>query len=147
MSLVWLGYKLSDLRSIRSESIGAERRPDVGTPVHAEVKAVLGDLDTLSRRHQGMIDRYVADVVSLASEVKRILRRGGTVTMVVGNSTLKGVFIKNSAAVSKALEIHGLTFLEESIRNLPNNSRYLPTAAGSTLAQRMREETILKWAA
>lgn len=147
MSLVWLGHRLGTLRDIRSESIGAERRPEPGSLVHAEVKAALGDLASLSVRHQAMIDRYIADVVSLAAEVKRVLRSGGTATMVVGNSTLKGVFIKNSAAVSKSLEIQGLTYLDESVRDLPSNSRYLPTAAGSTLANRMREETILKWAA
>jgi DNA modification methylase len=147
LSLVWLGHRLGALRNIRSESIGAERRPNADSLVHAEVKAVLGDLESLPRRHQGMIDRYVTDVVSLAAEVKRVLRCGGVATMVVGNSTLKGVFIKNSAAVSKALEIQGLKLIEETVRDLPNNSRYLPTSAGSTLANRMREETILKWSA
>ena len=147
MSLVWLGHKLGALRTIRSESIGAERRPDGGTLVHAEVKAALGDLTSLSLRHQSMIDRYIADVAALAAEVKRVLRSGGTATMVVGNSTLKGVFIKNSAAVSKALEVHGLSFVSEFVRELPSNSRYLPTSAGSMLANRMREETILEWAA
>jgi len=91
-----------------------------------------------------MIDRYVFDVAALAAEVKRLLKPGGTATMVVGNSTLKGIFIKNSAAVSKALELQGLSFLSETVRDLPSNSRYLPTALGSTLANRMREETILK---
>lgn len=144
MSLVWLGHKLDELRAIRSDSIGAERRPNVGAVIEAEVKGSLGDLTSLPLRHQAMIDRYVFDVVALAAEVKRLLRKGGTATMVVGNSTLKGVFIKNSAAVSKALELQGLTFMSETVRDLPSNSRYLPTAPGSTLANRMREETILK---
>ena len=144
MSLVWLGFRLRELRHIRSESIGAERRPDVGAFVHAEVKDALGDLSKLSHRHQAMVDRYVADVASLASEVRRLLKPGGTATMVVGNSTLKGVFVKNSSAVSKALELQGLTFISETVRDLPSGSRYLPTAVGSTLANRMRQETILK---
>lgn len=144
MSLVWLGHKLSELRSIRSESIGAERRPDAGAAVHTEVKESLGDLCTLPARYQAMIDRYVTDIAKLAAEVKRVLKPGGIATMVVGNSTLKGVFIKNSAAVSRALELQGLRFVRETVRDLPQQSRYLPTAAGSTLANRMREETVLQ---
>ena len=104
MSLIWLGFGLRELRSIRSASIGAERRPDAGAFVHAEVKSALGDLGGLPQRHQAIIGRYVADIVSLASEVKRVLKPGGMATMVVGNSTIKGIFVKNSAAVSKALE-------------------------------------------
>ncbi len=144
MSLVWLGYRLGELRTIRSASIGAERRPDAGAAVQAEVKASLGDLTYLPQRHQAMIERYVFDVVALAAEVKRLLKPGGRATMVVGNSTLKGIFIKNSAAVLKALELQGLSLVSEAVRDLPSNNRYLPTAPGSTLANRMREETILK---
>ncbi|MFZ3482242.1 hypothetical protein [Sphingomonas sp. 3-13AW] len=147
MSLVWLGHKLGALRAIRSASIGAERRPDVGAVIQAEVKGALGDLAALPQRHQAMIDRYVADVVSFASEVKRVLKPGGVATMVVGDSTLKGVFIKNSSVVSKALELQGMIFVGEVVRDLPSQSRYLPTSAGSTLANRMRQETVLEWAA
>lgn len=144
MSLVWLGHKLGELRAIRSDSIGAERRPQQGAVIETEVKASLGDLSSLPLRHQSMIERYVFDVVALAAEVKRLLKPGGLATMVVGNSTLKGIFIKNSAAVSKALELQGLTLISETVRALPSGSRYLPTAPGSNLANRMREETILK---
>lgn len=147
MSLVWLGHRLGSLRAIRSASIGAERRPDLGATVHAEVQGALGNLEALPVRHRAMIERYVADVVSLAAEVKRVLKPGGLATMVVGNSTLKGVFIKNSAAVSKALELEGMTFVGETVRDLPSQSRYLPTTAGSSLANRMRQETVLRWAA
>lgn len=147
MSLVWLGHSLRSLRNIRSASIGAERAPEAGEPVHAEVRATLGDLDQLPRRYQAMIDRYITDVVRLAAEVRRVLKPGGTSTLVVGNSTLKGVFIKNSAAISKAFELEGLTFVKESVRDLPSKSRYLPMATGSSLANRMRQETVLKWLA
>ncbi|THD60599.1 DNA methyltransferase [Phenylobacterium sp.] len=147
LSLVWLGHKLSDLRHIRSTSIGAERAPDEGKAIHDEVKAALGDLTSLPRRHHAMVDRYVADVLEMVGEIRRVLKPGGTTTLVVGNSCLKGVFIKNSAGVSKALEIEGLTYDDETVRDLPNQSRYLPTAEGSSLSKRMREETVLRWVA
>ena len=147
LSLVWLGHSLSELRAIRSTSIGAERGPEVGQAAHEEVRAALGDLAGLPTRHLAMVDRYVTDVMALAGEIRRVLKPGGTTTLVVGNSCLKGIFIKNSAAVSKALELQGMTFVEQSVRPLPNQSRYLPTQEGSSLAKRMREETVLKWAA
>ncbi len=147
MSLVWLGHRLSDLRRIRSDAIGAERGLDAEIAVREEVKAALGDLTDLPGRHRGMVDRYVVDAVGLAREIKRVLKPGGVTTLVVGNSCLKQVFIKNSAAVAKALELEGLTFVSEEERTLPSSSRYLPTSEGSSLANRMRTETVLKWAA
>ncbi len=147
LSLVWLGHQLRNLRSIRSSSIGAERAPDKGKSVHKEVKAALGELELLPPRYHAMVDRYVADVLEMAREIKRILKPGGTTTLVVGNSCLKGVFIKNSAAVSKALELEGLKCLKETVRELPSQSRYLPTVEGSSLSKRMREETVIKWVA
>lgn len=147
LSLVWLGYSLNQLRNIRSTSIGAERAPDADKPILGEVKAVFGDLNALPSRHQAMINRYVTDIVGMAREIRRILKPSGSATLVVGNSCLKGVFIKNSVAVSKALELQGLRCIEESVRELPNRSRYLPTVAGSSLANRMRTETVAKWVA
>jgi len=94
-----------------------------------------------------MVDRYVTDIVALAAEIRRVLKPGSVATLVVGNSCLKGVFIENSAAVSKALELQGMTFVHQSVRPLPSQSRYLPTKEGSSLANRMREETVLKWSA
>jgi len=147
LSLVWLGHKLNDLRKIRSNSIGAERSLEVGKAVHEDVKGALGNLEKLPRRHIAMVDRYVTDIVALAAEIRRVLKPGSVATLVVGNSCLKGVFIENSAAVSKALELQGMTFVHQSVRPLPSQSRYLPTKEGSSLANRMREETVLKWSA
>jgi len=147
LSLVWLGHRLSDLRRIRSDAIGAERAPDGEAALREEVKAALGDLTDLPQRHHAMVNRYVVDVVALAREIKRILKPGGVTTLVVGNSCLKQVFVKNAGAMAKALELEGLTYVSEEERDLPSRSRYLPTSAGSSLANRMRTETVLKWAA
>jgi DNA modification methylase len=147
LSLVWLGHRLRELRRIRSDAIGAERAPDADSGIREEVKAALGCLSDLPRRHHAMIDRYVVDVVALAREIKRVLKPGGVTTLVVGNSCLKQVFIKNAQAMAKALELEGLTRVSEEERDLPSRSRYLPTSEGSSLANRMRTETVLKWAA
>ncbi|WP_434657152.1 hypothetical protein [Chromobacterium violaceum] len=144
MSLVWLGYSLKVLRKIRSDSIGAERAPDL-TDIKEEMVASFGDLNPLPKRYLAMIDRYAIDILKMIGEVKRVLAPDGVATFVVGNSCLKGVFVRNASAVAKAAEMCGMTHVRTYERDLPNQSRYLPTNVGSALNNRMRTETILSF--
>lgn len=148
MSLVWLGWKVGSLRGIRSTSIGAERGPDAGvvaTHVSSLVEAMVGDAE-MPARHQRMVDRYALDLWEMVSEVGRTLRIGGRATFVVGNSCLKGTFIRNADGVAAAAEMLGMRELRRSERYLPQASRYLPTT-GEALAKRMRTETVLTFEA
>jgi DNA modification methylase len=143
MALVWLGYSLSQLRAIRSNSIGAERGPDDTHHLDDAVRAVMGGVNSLPPRQQRMIDRYVADVNKMVAEMTRVLKPGGRATFVIGNSCLKGIFIYNDEAVAKSAELMGMTLVERFVRELPNQSRYLPIESEGALGRRMRTETIL----
>lgn len=148
MSLIWLGWQLGDLRAIRSSSIGAERAPDAGAAregLDAAVAAMV-DREALAPRHRGMIDRYAGDLQKMMEEVGRVLRPGGKATFVVGNSCLKGAFVKNADGVAHAASLYGLTEISRSERDLPAQSRYLPVT-GASLAKRMRTETVLTFEA
>ncbi len=70
LSLVWLGHKLSDLRNIRSSSIGAERGPDVQRATHLfkEIQDAMGLMNELLPRYAQMVRRYSEDVYRLMSE-------------------------------------------------------------------------------
>lgn len=144
LSLIWLGYGLNELRSVRSHSIGAERGPDGKSSSEFEkiVRAMNCD-GGLPSRYLLMIERYAEDVYRMLSEISRVLRVGGVATFVVGNSCLKGSFIKNTAAVQAAAEMLGLRESRVYERELPSSSRYLPITKMGTLGKRMRTETIL----
>jgi len=144
MALVWLGWSIKELRSIRSGSIGAERGPNPDgseTAIHEVVNAML-DGASADTRHLRMIHRYAYDLRDSALEVARVLKKGGHATFVVGNSCLKGTFIKNSEGVAQAAGQAGLEEVARSERDLPQGSRYLPVT-GASLAKRMRTETVL----
>lgn len=148
MALVWLGWKISELRAIRSGSIGAERGPDQllnSACTDLVVTAMIGNAD-LPRRHRRMIDRYADDLRAMISEVGRVLKPGGRAIFVVGNSCLKGVFIRNADGLATAAIAAGLKETDRSERELPESSRYLPVT-GTALAKRMRTESVLSFAA
>jgi hypothetical protein len=102
----------------------------------------MSSADSLSVRHNAMVMRYVQDIYRLMSEIARVVRSGGKVTLVVGNSCLKGSFIRNSDGVAKAGAMVGMQLLSAVERPLPDQNRYLPLSAGP-LDKRMRTETIL----
>jgi hypothetical protein len=147
LSLVWLEHRLSDLRRIRSNSIGSERGPDLVRSAHLfeAVQNAMVPSDKLPNRHALMVARYAEDVYRLMSEVARVLKPKGKAILIVGNSCLKGIFIRNSEGVIRAASMVGLRLLRQIERELPAQSRYLPipTDAEKPLGKRMKTETIL----
>lgn len=148
MSLIWLGHKYADLSQARSNSIGAERRPDLpfDKQTFQAIKESMGELEALPRRYHGIIERYVVDLHTMISEVSRVMKPSAFATFVMGNSCLKGIFIENSEALVKAAESVGLTVKNRMERDLPSGSRYLPTPKTGALSKRMRKEVIVEFA-
>lgn len=143
LALIWLGFKLSELRRIRSESIGAERAAiECHESTIRPIIDAMGEIHMLPSRYARMIQRYAGDLQKMVTEAARVMKRGGTATFVIGNSCLKEVFIYNSEGLRIAAEAAGLSYESAVVRELPNRNRYLPLSEGA-LAKRMRTETIL----
>lgn len=151
LALVWLGYRIGDLRAIRSASVGAERKPDpkADAKLAETLTAAMGSLERLPQRERRMLDRYVLDLHAMVTELRRVLRPDGKAVFVIGNSSIRGVFIRNSVAVSAAAQGVGFRLVKEVERTLPPNRRYLPPPCSrgrSDLERRMRTETVLSFA-
>ncbi|PKM44644.1 MAG: hypothetical protein CVV05_08790 [Gammaproteobacteria bacterium HGW-Gammaproteobacteria-1] len=144
LSLVWLGHSLEELRKIRTQSIGSERGLSTADARVAEIAKATGELERHSNRDRAMITRYAHDLFDQLRESARVLKSGGKAVYVVGNSCLRGNFIYNSRAVIKAATVNGFRLLDDSERELPAGSRYLPMPSGDgALAKRMRTESVL----
>ena len=143
LTLVWFGFRLAELSSVRSRSIGAERAPDDGNSPRVDaVVAAMGRIKKMQPRHRAMINRYAQDVCKMMTEISRVLKPGGKAILVVGNSCLKGTFVRNSEAVACAGQKVGLRVVKKTVRKLPERNRYLPLSSGA-LSLRMRTETVL----
>lgn len=148
-SLVWMGHTIEQLRQIRSESLGTEASSPQA--LDAEwVKALIKQLGlkpALSARDEAVLSQYVFDMGRAFQEVTRVLRTGGRAVYVVGDSTVRGTFIRNSSIVAAVAEEHGLCLKSRHARALPANRRYLPPPKRGTSAEpldgRMRREVVL----
>jgi SAM-dependent methyltransferase len=148
-SLVWMGHTISSLRKIRGTSVGTEASSEESLAVGwvRELVNQLGLTSALSSRHQGILAQYIWDMNRALGEVSRVLSTGGRAVYVVGDSTVRGTFVRNSVIVHRLAEGHGLTLQCRHSRALPANRRYLPPpnrkGSGATIDGRMRREVVL----
>ena len=147
-ALIWLGYSIPELRAIRSSSIGAERALDCPGEAQATelVAQVERDAANPTRLPMAILARYAHDLLLFARQMKLVLKSQARLIAVVGNSTLRGNFIRNDSLVERALHYYGFDTELSTQRLLPESSRYLPIAAtesSSSITRRMRTETIL----
>lgn len=149
LSLIWLGWTMSELRRLRSETIGAERAlPSNSEALQKLAQSVVPGIDGLSRRDQNMTLRYARDVDRLCRSIARVTKPGGYLVFVVADSQLRGVPILNSHFCKVAALRHGFKFIEGVTRSLPTQHRYLPPpeVSDGSFGSRMREEAVLTFA-
>lgn len=146
-SLVWLGHSIPKLRKIRSTAVGVEKKI---SSKHKEqyiddIYSIILKKDSLSDKQKSMIKRYIHDSIQLMSEISRILKRKKKATLVVGNSTLNGSYIKNSQIFSKAGKLCGLRLVHTRKRDIPLSKRYLPIPKkkSNSLSKRMKHEMVM----
>jgi len=149
-SLVWMGYRIPDLRKVRCESVGTETAKN-GSQHDVEIQAIISDLKPeLGRHDEAVLTRYVEDMRQAIREVTRVLVPGGKAVYVIGENTVRGTYIPTSRIISAIAQLCGLRIEYRRIRALPANRRYLPPPSrGSNsdpMDARMRREVVLAFA-
>lgn len=148
MSLIWMGHKLANLTSIRNTNIGAE----VGLPsgnqscLITETLCKMGSIKRLSKRQIRMLSQFVWDMKLIIQEIYRVLIPRGEAYFVMGDSYLKGTFIKNSEALVCLSKSIGFDVFKITKRKIPDNRRYLPPPnmmSQDSLGLRMRREVVI----
>lgn len=146
LSLIWFGYTIAQLRRIRSDSIGSERSINEvpSTAVSSITEEALKGRKPDPRR-QAMIHRYTDDLLAFSHEIHRVCNRNAAVVLVVGNSTLRGNYVRNDLIATRAMQNAGFELLKATERDIPDNRRYMPTTGpvDTPIASRMRKEVVL----
>lgn len=152
LALVWFGYSISELRALRGSSIGAERAPDNELSERAKdlVAFIQSDVVDPDLLPYGTLQRFATDMVGVASAIQRVLKKRRQAILVVGNSTLRGNYIRNDVIAQKALENFDFTMHSRVERDIPATSRYMAINTRSKISSiknRMRSEVILTMSA
>lgn len=145
LSLVWMGYSLSRIRSF-------ERRSDKARPTSRfetiALKAMrVNNVAQVPASVINPVKKYALNMAAVVKEIARVLTPGGKAVFVVGNPTMKGLTVDTSLIFKELASLNKLAFTGESTRALPENRRYLPPPSyvpkDSSLSKRLSEETIL----
>ncbi|WP_159403678.1 hypothetical protein [Streptomyces sp. NRRL S-646] len=146
LSLVWMGYTIGYLRGLRSDNIGSQ----CGSSASEEVDRVrqLALSGALAEREIRLLNRYIADILRLVSEISRVLRPGGLATFVIADARLKGASVSVEKIITEVSGYVGLGLVDRLCREIPANRRYLPppSSGSGSMDMRMREEIILRFA-
>jgi tRNA G10 N-methylase Trm11 len=148
-SLIWMGKNAAEIRAIRRDGIGTEvgqYEESIGDPIE-ELIISLGFASNMSRRHKALVRRFIEDMSEVIQETARVLKPRGKAVFVVGENTLRGIYIRNSRIISQLAAQMGLRLEKISTRALPPNRRYLPPPLirkrPKALHTRMRREVVL----
>lgn len=147
-ALVWFGYSIPQLRALRGSSIGAERAPDTNLSAHATelVDFIRHDVSDQELLPTGTLQRFAEDMSGFSLAIRRVLKSEGQMVLVVGNSTLRGNYIRNDVIVRRAMENVGFKLSSRVEREIPASSRYMAIntrTSNSALSNRMRTEVVL----
>ncbi len=145
LSLVWMGYSIPDLRRLRATSIGTEAAHfRSGSPEDFdEALDCIDEFPKLPSRQQNIVRRYARDASSFLSEAHRLIRPGGYLSLVLGDSNVRGYRIENSKMFSHIAREIGFRKTSQHRRQLQKNRRYLPVKSkDNSLENRMSYEVI-----
>ncbi len=132
-SLIFLGSRLSELRSIRARSVGTE----VGlSPGHLPPRFdALVDEGVADPARRPMVRRYVEDLTTALSEAYRVLKPGGRALYVMGPSILSRRDYDAAEVLTELARSVGFTPLGHGRRDIAESRRSLPPPRRSGRAQ------------
>ena len=146
-SLVWLGHSTRALRRVRAENIGTEAAGvEAGlSEAHKAALRAMCSLRRLPDRTTRILTKYVRDMDAALAEISRVLLPGGRAVVVIGDSTIRSAYVRNSRALLALATARGLETVKVRRRRLPPNRRYLPPPKAQTAKfdARLRTEAIL----
>lgn len=123
LSSLWFGY-LNELKDFRKKFIGSafSERKRIGISSKIAEKIVI----SLGKNKKSLeVENYFADMLESFIEMKRVLKVGGKVAIVIGNTKLKGVKILNAEVFKEQLESIGFKTYKIIHREIP--SKMLPS--------------------
>ena len=147
-SLVWFGWKISELSGIRRQYLGHDAASGIGYhDLPDQCEGTLARLSERDPKKARALRRYFGEMSAVISEMRRVLKRDRAAVIVVGTSNLRGIDVethKGLAAIAKSV---GFDLAEIGVRRLDRDKRMMPARWNgqrqSQIESRMHEEYVI----
>lgn len=146
-SLVWFGYKITDLTQIRKTYLGSETTSDfqfIDLPGYSNAGVM--KLKKINEKKGRALHRYYSEMSEAMKEMYRVLKHGTACVIIVASSVLSGLDVETHLCLAEIGRTHGFDLVHIGKRNIDRNKRMLPTSNNKTNSQietRMHNEYIL----
>lgn len=121
----WFEY-ITDISEFRKNFIGTFYSLNQDLECHSELaQEIIEKLLEKDKRTAKEVANYFKDMQAVAKEIHRILKKGGHVCLVIGNTTFNNVKIKSAEVFADILTDLGFERVETIKRSIPN--KLIPT--------------------
>lgn len=124
LTALWLEYT-NNLKEFRSKFIGSIQKDDGDTHLHSALaRETVEKLEGKDRREALGVERYFFEMQQCFEEMYRVLKPRGKAAIVIGDTDLKKVEIKNAEVFMQTMEKIG--FRKSNVIKRPIPSKILP---------------------
>lgn len=121
----WFEY-FSDLRKFRKKFIGTFYSNNQNCLLNAALgNKIINELRKIDERTACEVANYFRDMELVGKEMYRMVKKGGYVCVVIGNTTLKNIKIKSAEVFFEILKTTGFKKVDIIRRSIPN--KLMPT--------------------
>jgi len=146
-SLVWFGYKISQLKKTRKSYLGAETIENIELqPLPDAANEKVTQLKEKNVKKGKVLHRYYSEMSQVIKEMYRVLKPKRACVIVVASSVLCGLDVETQKCLAEIGQYHGFELVHIGKRNIDRDKRMLPTSHfknPSQIETRMHNEYVL----
>jgi len=147
-SLVWFGWKITDLSKIRAKYLGHDAASDADySNLPDQCERTIESLAERDVRKALNLRRYFGEMSAVISEMRRVLKQGRAVVIVVGTSNLRGIDVETHRGLASIGRSSGFDLAGIGVRRLDRDKRMMPARWGqrseSQIEARMHQEYVI----
>ena len=146
-SLVWLGWPLEELTSIRARYLGHDAQArGQWNDLPAQCEKTIRRLANVDERKAAALRRYFGEMSAVFAEMYRALKPGKAAIVVVGSSNLRGIDVETPKGLAAVATCAKFQLARIGVRRLDRDRRMMPArwrGSQSQIEQRLHEEHVI----